>query len=50
MAVRMTLLRSMTLKQAQDEGAIEDLKEDVREDGNEFNCSMEFDDSENRQE
>ena len=32
MAVRMTLLRSMTIKQTEDEGAFEELKEDLKED------------------
>ena len=44
MAVRMTLLRSMTIKQTEDEGATEDLKEAE----NEIDDSMEFDDSEAR--
>ena len=32
MAVRMTLLRSMTIKQTEDECALEELKEDEKED------------------
>ena len=32
MAVGMTLLRSMTIKQTEDESAVEELKEDEKED------------------